>query len=150
MGDQKLDKKNLRLIGGLLVVVSVFLPINFTIVKHNQKTYYITSWIFGLNYEDRMDLGQTLTFTFRWLSILITILVLIVGIIIIALKNEGNEKRLMILSSMLFVFRVFYTTTAVVTGSRVAEYSTTYIPHVGFFVVIIGCILVFLSQSKSK
>ena len=145
-----MDKKNLQLIGGLLVVISVFLPISFTIVTHNQNTYYITSWIFGLNYEDRMDLGQTLTFPFRWLSILISILVLIVGIIIIALKNEGNEKRLMILSSMLFVFRVFYTVTAVVTGARVAEYSTTYIPHIGFFVVIIGCILVFLSQSESK
>ena len=145
-----MDKKNLRLIGGLLVVVSVFLPISFTIVKHNQKTYYITSWIFGLNYEDRMDLGQTLTFHFRWLSILITILVLIVGIILITLKSEGNEKRIMILSSMLFVFRVFYTVTAVVTGVRVGEYSTTYIPHIGFFVVIIGCILVFLSQPESK
>lgn len=145
-----MDKKKFRLIGGLLVIISVFLPMAFIIVKHNKNTYYIHSWIFGLNFEDRMALGQTLTFDFRWLSIIITILVLIVGIILITLKNEGNEKRIMILSSMLFVFRVFYTVTAVVTGARVAEYSTTYIPHVGFFVVIIGCILVFLSQSESK
>ena len=106
--------------------------------------------MFGLNYEDRVDLGQTLTFDVRWLSILITILVLIVGVIIIVLKNEGNEKRLMMLSSLLFVFRVFYTITAVVSGARVGEYSTTYIPHIGFFVIIIGCILVFISQSESK
>lgn len=145
-----MDRKNLRLIGGLLVVISVFLPMAFIIVKHSKNTYYIHSWIFGLNYEDRMELGQTLTFDFRWLSLLITILVLVVGIILIALKSEGNEKRIMILSSMLFVFRVFYTITAVVTGLRVGEYSTTYIPHIGFFVVIIGCIFVFLSQSESK
>ena len=148
--DYKLDKEKFRLIGGLLIIISVFLPISYIIVTESQKTYYIHSWTFGLKYEDRMDLGQTLTFDFRWLSIVITFLVILVGIILITLKNEGNEKRIMILSSMLFVFRVFYTVTAIITGQRVAEYSTTYIPHVGFFVVIIGCILVFLSQSESK
>ena len=141
-----MNNERFRLIGGLLIIISVFLPLGFVIASHNQ-TYYIHSWMFGLSYEDIEGGGQSLTFYIYWLSIVSTILFLAVGAIITASTNQDNGKRVMILSITLLVYRVFTTILAAVLASRTGEYTYIYIPHVGFFVAVVGCIFAILSNS---
>jgi len=103
--------------------------------------------MFGLSYEDIEGGGQSLTFYIYWLSIVSTILFLAVGAIITASTNQDNGKRVMILSITLLVYRVFTTILAAVLASRTGEYTYIYIPHVGFFVAVVGCIFAILSNS---
>jgi len=143
-----MNNERFRLIGGLLIIISVFLPLGFVIASHNQGTYYIHSWMFGLTYEDKVGGGQSLTFYLYWLSIVSTIIFLAVGAIITASTNQDNGKRVMILSITLLAYRVFTTILAVFSASREGEYTYTYIPHVGFFVAVVGCILAILSNTE--
>ena len=145
-----MDNERFRLIGGLLIIISAFLPMGFVIATHNQDTYYIHSWTFGLTYEDRVGGVQAISFYFYWLSMLSTIIFLAVGAIITASTNQENGKRVMILSTILLVYRVFSTIIAIVSATRRGEYTYTYIPHVGFFVVVIGCILAIIGAIKSN
>jgi hypothetical protein len=143
-----MDNERFRLIGGLLIIISVFLPLGFVIASHNQGKYYIHSWMFGLTYEEMVGGGQSITFYIYWLSIVSTIIILTVGAIITASTNQDNGKRVMILSITLLAYRVFTTIVAVFSASREGEYIYIYIPHVGFFITVIGCILAIISNTE--
>ncbi|GAI78815.1 unnamed protein product, partial [marine sediment metagenome] len=99
-----MDNERFRLIGGLLIMISVFLPLGFVIASHEQKTWYIHSWMFGLTYEDMVGGGQSLTFYLYWLSIVSTIIFFAIGAIITASTNQDNGKRVMILSITLLAY----------------------------------------------
>ena len=143
-----MNNERLRLIGGLLIIISVFLPLGFVIASLKQKTWYIHSWIFGLTYEDNVGGGQSLTYYVHWLSIVFTLIFLAIGAIIAASTNQDNGKRVMILSITLLAYRVFTTIVAVVSAQREGdEYTYIYIPHIGFFVAVIGCILAIVSNT---
>jgi len=127
-----MDNERFRLIGGLLIIISAFLPMGFVIASHNQKTWYIHSWMFGLTYEEIVGGGQSITFYIYWLSILSTIIFLAVGAIITASTNQDNGKRVMILSITLLAYRVFTAIVAIVSASRTGEYTYTYIEWFNF------------------
>ena len=93
-----MDKEKLRLMGGLLIIVSVFLPLGFVTASLGEKTWYIHSWIFGLTYEDKVGGTRSLTFYVHWLSIVLTLIFLVVGALIITSTNQENGKRVMVLS----------------------------------------------------
>lgn len=143
-----MDKEKLRIMGGLLIMISVFLPLGFVIASLREKTWYIHSWIFGLTYEEKVGGDQSLTFYVHWLSIVFTIIFLIVGALIIASTNQENGKRVMILSITLLIYRVFTMILAVVSATREGdEYTYIYIPHIGFFIAVIGCIFAIVSNT---
>ncbi len=156
-----MNDERLRLIGALLILISVFLPINFIVVVITGKegfgntTFYIHDWMFGLSYiiAEGDTVGQWFSFNFNLIGTIVMIIHIIFGIIILRSNNHDNGTRILALSIILLIFRIFsmiffsrLMSDAIITET--GSWITSYYPHIGSFSILIGCILAIVGSKK--
>jgi len=159
-----MNDEKFRFIGALLILISIFLPMTYVVVisTGNEKkgfdntTFHIHKWMFGLNYiiAEGDKPGNWLSFSINWVGTIIMIIYIVFGIIILKSNNQDNGTRIMALSTMILIFRILSLLVIVVSTPRpfITSSGSSFeyrLPHIGFFVIIIGCILALIGRNKS-
>ena len=143
----KIAKKNLCIIGGVISIISVFLPTFYIIIR----TEVIHYWIFGLIF------WYELFFYFDLVGTVCIILIISSAILVIASAN--NESKIGLLGGILIIValvtyygivEIRFSMLIFDTGYMIILSHYTVIPSFGFFTALIGGIISIIGSNSSK
>ncbi len=142
-------KKKLCIIGGVISIISVFLPM-FYIIR--DETHY---WIYGLVF---WSFGGGELF-FRLDEIGTICIILIIGSAILVIASGNSESKIGLLGGILIIVAIvtYYGiieigTSRILQNTGYMEYLSrdTVIPSFGFFTALIGGIISIIGSNSSK
>ncbi len=142
----------LSLWGGILIILSLFLPIVSYkwIILEKDVHLDVLRWMFGSTFisslRDDGTRDSYILFSFDTVGVLCTILLLALAIMIIigAFKENGNPITKWVITSVLVV--ISYTIWIFVDLTIIQRASSFY-PTIGFFGIIFGCFLAIVGKN---
>ncbi len=142
----------LSLWGGILIILSLFLPIvSYMGGIYGEDGYWnVLRWMFGLNFishqEDDGTLSRYISFSDDPVGITCVILLVALSIMIIvgSFKENGNIITKWVISSVfvLICYTIWiYLELVIIQGAR------SFFPTIGFFGILFGCFLAIVGKN---
>ena len=147
-------KEKKATIGGILILLSVFLPVTQFVFEFDHGIIEENRWIFGQRFRVLLIKGggtkSNLYLGVNVVGIVCAILLLILAIkiILIAYDDKGREITKLGISSIL-VF-IFHSILEISQAMLFRPSFTLFLPHVGFVGIVLGGPLAAISGYKSR
>ncbi len=152
--EKKMLKEKIATIGGILIILSVFLPVTQFVFDFNYGTWEENRWLFGQNFRVLFYKGggrtSNLSIRITVVGIICAILLLILAIKIILIAYDDKGKQIMNLGISSILVLIFNTIVEISQAVLYRPSFSLFLPHIGFVGIVLGGTLVAISGYESR
>ena len=147
-------KEKKATIGGILILLSVFLPVTQFVFQFDYGVVEENKWIFGQSFRVLfLKNGGRRSSLYIGINVVgiicaIVVLILAIKIILIAYDDKGRERIRLGISSILVL--IFNTIVELSQAALFRPSFSLFLPHVGFVGILLGGSLAIISGHKSR
>lgn len=147
-------KGKIATIGGILIIISVFLPVTQFVFEFDYGRMEENRWIFGQNFRVLFynDGGRTSNLSIRFdvigIVCAIVLLILAIKIILIAYDDKGRQILKLGISSISVLS--FHSILQLSQAVLFRPSFSLFLPHVGFIGILLGGSLAAISRYKYR
>ena len=150
---RKIEKEKITSIAGIIILISIFLPVNYLLFVSELGSYQDHRWIYGQHYEiftntDGIQSYHMRFFIFNFPGFIITILVVVVAIKIILKAHSIKGRKIMRLGISTIIILVLDSGIQLFAASFLRPNLVLFLPHIGFVGIFLGGLLAIISGSN--
>ncbi len=151
----QMEKEKLTSIAGILILISIFLPVNYTYFVFELGSFQEHKWIFGQRFEIYTNTkGEVFYhsryFFFYFIGYIFVIVFLILAIKIILNAHSIKGKKIVRLGISSIIVLAIESLIQLYIAIFLRPNLVIFLPHIGFVGILIGGILAIISGLKYK
>lgn len=148
-----MEKEKITSIAGIIILISIFLPVNYTFFVFELGSYQEHKWIFGQRFEIYTNTkGEVFYhsryFFFYFIGYIFVILFLILAIKIILNAHSIKGRKVVRLGIISLIILALESILQLYIAMFRRPNLVIFLPHIGFVGILIGGILAIISGLK--
>ena len=152
---RKMEKEKITSIAGIIILISTFLPVNYTLFVFKYGSYQDFKWIFGQRFTIYTNTKGTVYYHSRYFffyfpGYIFTIILIVLAIKIILNAHSIKGRKIMRLGISSIIIIGLETVIQLVAALFRPPEAVLFLPHIGFVGILIGGILAIISGLKYK